>query len=77
MGLGPYPKVSLADTRTKVKLLTADVERGIDPIAERQAKRRKNASAEKPMTFAEAESAYIDAKVDVDEGGFKNPKHRQ
>lgn len=77
MGLGPYPKVSLADARAKVKLLTADVERGVDPIAERQAKRRKNASAERPMTFAEAASAYIDAKVDVDEGGFKNPKHRQ
>jgi len=77
MGLGPYPKVSLADARAKVKLLAAEVEKGVDPIEERQAKRRKNAKAEKPMTFAEAALAYIDAKVDVDEGGFKNPKHRQ
>ncbi len=77
MGLGPYPKVSLADARAKVKLLAAEVEKGVDPIDERQAKRRKNTKAEKPMTFAEAALAYIDAKVDVDEGGFKNPKHRQ
>lgn len=77
MGLGPYPKVSLADARAKVKLLAAEVEKGVDPIEERQAKRRKNTKAEKPMTFAEAALAYIDAKVDVDEGGFKNPKHRQ
>jgi len=77
MGLGPYPKVSLADARSKVKLLAAKVEKGEDPIEERRAKSRKNTKAEKPMTFAEAASAYIDAKVDVDEGGFKNPKHRQ
>ena len=77
MGLGPYPKVSLADARSKVKLLAAKVEKGEDPIEERQAKSRKNTKAEKPMTFAEAALAYIDAKVDVDEGGFKNPKHRQ
>lgn len=65
-----------SDTR-KVKLLAAEVEKDVDPIEERQAKRRKNTKAEKPMTFAEAALAYIDAKVDVDEGGFKNPKHRQ
>lgn len=77
MGLGSYPKISLADARAKVKLLAADVENGIDPIEVKQAKRRAKTKAEKPMTFAEAASAYIDAKVDVDEGGFKNPKHRQ
>lgn len=77
MGLGAYAKLSLKDARAKVTQLAADVAQGIDPIEVKRAKRRANTKAEKPMTFAEAASAYIDAKVDVDEGGFKNPKHRQ
>lgn len=48
MGLGSYPKISLADARAKVKLLAADVENGIDPIEVKQAKRRAKTKAERP-----------------------------
>lgn len=86
MGLGGYPEVSLAKARElrdqQRKVLK---EQGLDPLAARDAMAQEAARAlaaqeieeARRMTFAQAASAYMDAKVDLDEGGFKNPKHRQ
>jgi integrase len=79
MGLGAFPKVRMAEARNKATLLAADVLRGINPVEVERAKRMELTGEQKAMTFAEAASAYIDAKVeiDVEDGGFKNTKHRQ
>lgn len=76
MGLGGYPKVSLKAAREQVTQLAAKVANGVDPVAERQAKRRSAARDKLTLTFAQAAAAYIKANVDVAEGGFKNVKHR-
>ncbi|MFP1644217.1 tyrosine-type recombinase/integrase [Pontitalea aquivivens] len=73
MGLGPFPAISLAVARERARAERTKIAEGIDPLEER--KREK--SAVRIMTFAEAASAFIAAKVDVKEGGFKNAKHRQ
>ncbi len=43
MGLGPWPDVSIADARAQATTIRAQVRAGGDPIAERQATRRRAA----------------------------------
>lgn len=71
MGLGAYPKLSLADARDKVKILIADVAKDIDPIEERQAKRRNAVKAAQAITFKEAVEQFLMIKS----AEFENSKH--
>lgn len=74
MGLGAAPLVTLAEARDKALELRRQVAAGIDPLEERKRERAQAATdAHRLTTFAEAATAYIDAK----EGGFKNEKHKQ
>ncbi|GAB1378774.1 tyrosine-type recombinase/integrase [Pararhodobacter aggregans] len=78
MGLGPFPAISLAAARERARIERTKIAEGMDPLEER---RKEEAVAAAPAiritTFAEAVTAYIEAKVDLKEGGFKNTKHRQ
>lgn len=78
MGLGPFPAISLAAARERALAVRTKLAEGIDPLEERR-KEEALAAVEKVKitTFADAVTAYIKAKVDLDEGGFKNAKHRQ
>ncbi len=72
MGLGPVDLVSLTEARqqalTHRKLLLA----GIDPLAHRDAERRKSRLADaSAITFEEAAARYIDAR----KVAWKNAKH--
>ena len=70
MGLGG---LSLKDARRKADDLRKAVSEGIDPIAERDAQRRKDAiAAQTRITFAEAVNRYLAKHEDK----FSNPKHR-
>lgn len=73
MGLGSFPEIGVATARDKAEEARKKIAAGIDPLEER--KREK--IAVKTMTFAEAVAAYLEAKVELKEGGFKNAKHRQ
>lgn len=74
MGLGSFPTVGVAMARDLAEEARRKIALGVDPMEERKrAKLEAAAQAVKITTFAEAASAYIDAK----EGGFKNAKHRQ
>lgn len=74
MGLGAAPLVTLAEARDKALELRRQVAAGIDPLEERKREKAQAATdAHRLTTFAEAATAYIDAK----EGGFKNEKHKQ
>ena len=56
-GLGPYPDVPLAKVRDYAREARELLRQGLDPIAERQAARRKL------VTFAEAVEKYADEKA--------------
>jgi integrase len=58
---GPYPDVSLADARAKRDQLRADLRDGVDPMAERKAKRAG-------LTFRQAAEAYWSGRKDVTQG---------
>jgi integrase len=74
MGLGAYPRLSLADARDR-----RDWARGVlnargDPITEREREREAKQLAEaQRMTFGQCAAAYIAAH----EASWRNPKHRQ
>ena len=71
MGLGGYPDVTLAGAREAALAARAQISEGIDPVAERQAKRSALAAAvAATMTFSEAAEKYIAAH----ESGWKSPK---
>jgi integrase len=74
MGLGGFPDVPLALAREKAREARELVDKGIDPVAARQASKSRlsveNAAAK---TFKQAATAYIDAH----EAGWKNAKHEQ
>jgi integrase len=73
IGLGGFPTVTLAQARDKAREARDKIERGIDPMAERKAARAALAiAARRGMTFAEAVSKYLDAKLDA----YRNEKHR-
>lgn len=63
IGLGPYPEVSLAEARAEAKEIKKQVREGIDPIAERKA--RKSAliqSQAKLITFEKLAQEYLAKK---------------
>ena len=64
---GPYPDVSLADARTKRDALRADLRDGIDPMAERKAKRAG-------MTFKQAAEEYWQGRKDVSQSYLADAK---
>lgn len=63
MGLGPIDLVSLAEARDRVLDLRRGIRNGTDPLAEKrqQVANRRSAAQAKPMTFADAAAAYIEA----------------
>lgn len=72
MGLGGYPDVTLAGAKEAARAARAQISDGIDPVAERQAKRSALAAAvAATMTFSEAAEKYITAH----EAGWKSAKH--
>lgn len=73
IGLGGFPTVTLAQARDKAREARDKIERGVDPLAERKAARAAlTMAARRGLTFSEAASQYLDAKLDA----FKNEKHR-
>jgi len=72
IGLGGYPKISLAKAREKARTVSEKILNGIDPIEERKALREAlRASQNGRLTFSDA--AYrTHEKKRVE---FKNPKH--
>ena len=74
MGLGSYPGVSLAKARDKARDALDTIEKGADPILERQrARSALQAEQTRGITFDAACRAYIDARGDE----WRNAKHRQ
>jgi integrase len=72
IGLGGYPEVSLAAAREKARAIKKKVEQGIDPVQERQARRRALINSQMiEMTFAEAAIRCHESKAPE----FKNEKH--
>jgi integrase len=75
MGLGPAgaePKITLAAARGMAADARKLLMQGVDPIAERDAKRASLSAAKAKLTFGECAAAYIKAN----EAGWKNAKHR-
>lgn len=72
LGLGPYPDVSLEEAREKAALCRSALRDGIDPLADRDAKRAaQRAESAKAMTFDEAaERCIADRRA-----GWRNEKH--
>lgn len=74
IGLGGFPTVTLAHARDKAREARDKIERGLDPVAERQAaKAALIAASGRGLTFEKAVESYLKAKLDA----FKNAKHRQ
>jgi integrase len=74
IGLGGFPTVTLAQARDKAREARDKIERGVDPVAERQAmKAALIAASGRGLTFGKAVESYLKAKLDA----FKNAKHRQ
>lgn len=71
-GLGPYPAVKLAQAHAKAREAREQVQQGIDPVEQRQARRSAlMARQAQAMTFQNAARGYIKAHRD----GWKNAKH--
>ncbi|MEZ5617204.1 MAG: tyrosine-type recombinase/integrase [Rhodocyclaceae bacterium] len=74
MGLGGFPDVTLAGAKEKAREKREQIDKGIDPIEDRRAKKSALAAAVAgAMTFSDAAAAYIAAK----EAEWKNGKHGQ
>jgi integrase len=74
MGLGAYPRLSLAGARDRRDWARGVLNADGDPITEREREREANQLAEaRRMTFGECATAYIAAH----EASWRNPKHRQ
>lgn len=72
IGLGAFRDVPLAMAREKARATRQEIERGVDPIAEkRAAKAALRAAAAKSVTFDEAARRVITMKT----AEFKNAKH--
>jgi integrase len=62
MGLGPYPRVKLAEAREEADELYRKIRKGIDPLAEREAeKAKRRTSKAKDITFKDAAKKWYDA----------------
>jgi integrase len=74
MGLGGFPDVTLADARRRAREERVKVDKGIDPIAERQAAASHlRAQSAKAVTFKAAALAYIETH----ESTWRNAKHAE
>ena len=63
IGLGGFPDVTLAQARDKARVVRDKIAEGIDPVEERQAKRRDLLAAQlSTMTFADATREYMKMK---------------
>lgn len=71
MGIGGYPVVSLAAARSKARECRGLLDRGIDPIEDRNAKRQADRIATSATTFDQCATAYITAH----RPSWKNAKH--
>jgi len=72
LGLGPFPDVTLSDARDLATAERKKKRQGIDPLTDRQARRRAARSAHDNMlTFAECADQYVDSQAP----GWSNPKH--
>ncbi|MCP1915919.1 integrase [Bradyrhizobium elkanii] len=72
MGLGDYDRVTLAEARKKASAAHLLVVDGIDPIADRDARKAAQAAEKaKALTFRECAEGYIAAY----RSGWKNAKH--
>jgi len=72
IGLGGYPDVSLTMAREKAREIREMASNGVDPVAERE-KRRRELSAKRSITFEEAARMCHEKKI-VE---FRNKKHAQ
>ena len=70
MGLGGFADVTLAEAREKARAARKQVLQGIDPVAERQAERRRRKTETVP-TFKMCAEAYIEAHAPE----WRNQKH--
>jgi len=74
IGLGGFPDVTLAGAREKAREYREMIERGIDPIEQRQAARQSLIVEQgKSLTFDDAARQFLAVKSRE----FKNPKHVQ
>jgi integrase len=74
IGLGGFPDVTLGQARDKARETRDKIAEGIDPVEERQAKRRDLLAAQlSTMTFADAMADYIKMKSTE----FRNPRQEQ
>lgn len=72
MGLGQFPGVTLAQAREKARQARELIEKGHDPILERErAQSRLKAEQANAITFESASRAFMDAKS----AEWSNPKH--
>jgi integrase len=72
MGLGPFPDVSLAEARAKAHALRAQLREDIDPLEQRQERRRALLTERaKAITFAEVAGMVHRLHAP----GWRNPKH--
>ena len=63
IGLGGFPDVTLAQARDKARTVRDKIAEGIDPVAEKQEKRRDLLAAQlSTMTFADATHQYMKMK---------------
>jgi integrase len=73
MGLGGFPDVTYAQAKEKARKARADIEAGIDPIAQRKsAVSQLLAQQGQEKTFEQAAKGYLDSHGD----SWRNPKHR-
>lgn len=74
IGLGGFPDVTLAGAREKAREYRELIERGIDPVEQRQAARQSLIAEQgKALTFDDAARQFLTVKSRE----FKNPKHVQ
>ena len=74
IGLGGYPEVTLAKAREKARQMKELIEKGIDPVDQRKARRMAlRASQNGRITFAEAARRTHEKKLSE----FKNKRHGQ
>lgn len=78
IGLGAFPGVTLALAREKAQTTRDEIDKGVDPVAERAAARQtivEQQQQEKALnwTFKRCAQAYIEAK----KPGWRNDKHSQ
>ncbi len=60
IGLGGYPSITLADARSKARVLRGQIQDGIDPVEEKRARMSRVIALQvKQKTFAEVAKIYI------------------